>query len=794
MNNNLEGTKLNFKEIFSQEFKINDNEKSRIKIIEIPMLQRDYAHGRKLPSVNAIRKNFLDDIFNAITKGEELTLDFIYGDLKDEKLIPLDGQQRLTTLFLLYWYAFKRENIEDDNFRLYSPSKDEIRPIFNYETRVSARNFCSFLINKFQPDFSSDNDISEQINNNKKFPSSYNDDPTVASMLVMLDAIHKKYNEEFKNSEKRLYEGLNKHIKFFFLPIEDMGNTEQLYINMNSRGKMLTDFENIKAELKKLMEENGTDKKIISDMMNKFDGEWTDAIWKLCNEPEKIDKIFVQYIRFVCDILCFENKYLTIDKRVPEDENWNDELTIIQLIQKYFSIDETKYAKDNTETLYKYLGYIIKLKEFEKDFDSEFYKEKYFYPKNNNNIDNEKIRDFGGFLDIVEKSITSGNVERIKPIEFLKLYTIISSFKNENLREEELKKRFRIIRNLISYSSDEAQVRRKADNHFPLALKQIDYIMKTGKIADIAAKEIQLEFEDGIKPDYQRIDFNKVQKEEETQKAKFYDDEYKSLLKRLEDNELLQGKISIIGMNPMYWLRFEKLFKFCDRELIDKAMMVAGEGIYGIDVSSKHQFGCVQSDTSWYNIFSNWEKGENENNYHNQEKLKVILGIEQLDEINAETGKSKKEAENQLKTIINQYISTCENNKTYDFRYYYVKYYDDNFKPVGYGKYDFEGNDKNYECWVMETPKNRSSYSYQPFLKKYQTEQNKKNDIGQKGVVAIYLDDNKEKYIESKKEGLLITNTKSSEKRLVRTVNKKGIDKEDRIELLENIIKNPECY
>ena len=76
--------------------------------ISIPTIQRDYAQGRKDAAI--IRDKFLDEIFNRLDKEENLFLDFVYGSIEDGKFIPIDGQQRLTTLFLLHLYfAKKRE-------------------------------------------------------------------------------------------------------------------------------------------------------------------------------------------------------------------------------------------------------------------------------------------------------------------------------------------------------------------------------------------------------------------------------------------------------------------------------------------------------------------------------------------------------------------------------------------------------------------------------------------------------------------------------------------------------------
>ena len=71
--------------------------------IEIPIIQRDYAQGRKDDEATLIRDRFLDALIAAARSDEGMGLDFIYGELRSGVLRPLDGQQRLTTLFLMHW-------------------------------------------------------------------------------------------------------------------------------------------------------------------------------------------------------------------------------------------------------------------------------------------------------------------------------------------------------------------------------------------------------------------------------------------------------------------------------------------------------------------------------------------------------------------------------------------------------------------------------------------------------------------------------------------------------------------
>ena len=83
---------------------------------------------------------------------------------------------------------------------------------------------------KFVPSF--ETTLSDDIKNQAWFPFDWKDDPTISAMLVMLDAI----DERFKDVPNIWEQLENKAITFYFLPIRDMGLTDELYIKMNSRG------------------------------------------------------------------------------------------------------------------------------------------------------------------------------------------------------------------------------------------------------------------------------------------------------------------------------------------------------------------------------------------------------------------------------------------------------------------------------------------------------------------------------------------------------------------------------
>lgn len=140
---------LTFKDVFSAEVEIetkNGGGTVRVNVrptrIVIPNVQRDFAQGRSTAEVSRIRKNFLDALAKAVT-GTAIKLDFIYGDLSgDGILTPLDGQQRLTTLFLLHWYAARRDNIPPPDWEFLKNFSYE-RPVRFPSTSSSSKTSAS---------------------------------------------------------------------------------------------------------------------------------------------------------------------------------------------------------------------------------------------------------------------------------------------------------------------------------------------------------------------------------------------------------------------------------------------------------------------------------------------------------------------------------------------------------------------------------------------------------------------------------------------------------------------------
>lgn len=283
------------------------------KKIVIPIIQRDYAQGRI--GKEYLRERFLGQLFDALQQqNTELVLDFVYGSVEKGVLYPLDGQQRLTTLWLLHWYlALCAGTLEEDK---------KVLQRFSYETRVSSRTFCQKLCEIDESYTPQKHGIAAFIRNQRWYYSAYEQDPTIQSMLRMLDGTNIKDSnatditdgiEEYFiniNTEGKALELLEKlkdkekaPIKFYLLNMEDknMPLTDDLYIKMNARGKALTDFENFKADLLKykvddrkyLIPENDASEDSFRVLM---DTRWTDIFWNFHSEEYRIDEIYMSFL------------------------------------------------------------------------------------------------------------------------------------------------------------------------------------------------------------------------------------------------------------------------------------------------------------------------------------------------------------------------------------------------------------------------------------------------------------------------------------------------------------------
>lgn len=692
--------------------------------LEIPIIQRDYAQGRKTSEVKKIRQTFLDVLFDALVNRKSIKLDFVYGDITEGKMTPLDGQQRLTTLFLLHWYIAQHEDIGEIDFL----------SRFTYRTRFSSRDFCAQLIS-FKPDFSQQK-LSENIIDQPWFMGSWINDPTIASMLVVIDEIHNRFKNT-SNLWSCLTDDANPSISFYFLPIGKMGLTDSLYIKMNSRGKPLTPFEHFKASFENQLKAASID--LYNEFIFKIDNDWTDILWKYRGENNIIDDEFMRYYRYITEILCYRNNY--------------------EIVEDDFILSEIVYgincpeAKDNLRFLFNTLDCwkgcdIDDL--FENLFSGDrFEKGKVKLYTSNRNLFLQCCNDYG---------IRDGHRRRFTLNSSLLLYAVLQFQMNrDTITHDDIFERLRIVRNLVFNSSDE--IREERMN----ALLQETYDM-------ILKGEISLE----------SLGYSRNQKEEEIYKMEWKktNPALTDNIHHLEDHFLLQGTLRIMDIDDIDNLvsREKVFFKIFDHSIpyitISKALLTIGD-YSQLLTGWRFSLGNA-NDSTWKDLFS----FSNQRRYFENTKsclnhLLVSINpdapvLEQLDKL----------------------ITTYKEKIIYDWKYYFVTY--DCMRSGNSGMYHWINDpdrkkDSQYEVVMMNTFSSLSGRHWDPFLLEvyWDSRLNEYLSIGEYGD-PLYIKETGEKIYCKNGAWEIIDNDNKTTHVLINQEN--GLDVEDRIGILKKYL------
>jgi hypothetical protein len=498
--------------------------------IKIPLIQRDYAQGRIDEKSTDIRKLLLEHLKEALEEKRHVDFDFIYGTVtsyeNNKMLIPLDGQQRLTTLFLFYWYFNVKENA----------NLNEKLSNFSYETRISARDFTRAIVQEgISFEELKGEKLSEILIEKKWFQYHWLYDPTVQAMLVMLDAIHEKF-QSFDSEVISLLKNKDCRITFQFLELEEFGLGEELYIKMNARGKPLSTFENFKAQFEQVLEKAGFKEKS-KDFSFMLEKEWTDLLWEYRSDDFTIDSAFVELFSFLTTSIAIKdmtsrNPRIFSDPFVKQSD--------LELIYRH---------KENVDFLFDSLSLWKSQEEIHKEFAGIA-----------KNIP----------LFISHKQLFDACVNKeLSLMERIYLYTIIQ--KKLNDQETDLLDTLRVIRNLVQrvrqVNSGQFNSNLRFDSLGPI-FRTIDKLIETDK----PVYEAILLFEsiEGF------ADTSWKQEQEKAQLIKERP-ELKNLLFELEDISLFKGAIHqllpIFKRYPNEVVNYTKTLLQLPDTLISRAML-----------------------------------------------------------------------------------------------------------------------------------------------------------------------------------------------------------------------------
>lgn len=268
----------------------------------IPILQRDYVQGSNDDHATKVRDNLITDLKAAFeSRIEPLDLHFIYGKPEGESLFPVDGQQRLTTLFLLHLYAFSdcSEGVDFLNH-------------FSYQARNTTRDFITAIVSNKKILTVTNQTIKDAVMDEAWFLDSWKYDPSIIGMLTVLnDFQNKRFNRDDLRSQ--LLNSENPRVFFQFLPLEQLGKEDDLYIKLNARGRALTSFENFKSKLIARVSANGS---LLSQIKRSLDTDWSDLIWE--EGKAQYDELYLKFF----SLLFSNNGLLDFKTSINSESYW----------------------------------------------------------------------------------------------------------------------------------------------------------------------------------------------------------------------------------------------------------------------------------------------------------------------------------------------------------------------------------------------------------------------------------------------------------------------------------------
>lgn len=616
-------------------FKADFGTAGSISSITIPQIQRDYAQGRASDEVRKIRADYLGQLV-AAARGElrgGLDLDFVYGTIEDGVLSPLDGQQRLTSLFLLHWLSAMRAGDSPATM----PWSN-----FSYATRDSTRLFTERLVKRSLAEAESPQDpISKRIQDQPWALYQWKHDPTVQSMLVVLDHLERKLDGSDPAEVWQRLNGQDPAIRFHLLPLPGPGsesdqrviNGDQLYIKMNSRGKPLTEFENFKAVFEKSLTALPTsegEEPVAKRFARSVDGPWSDVMFPYRGDDNVIDDEFMRYMTFIIDVCEWR------EGRARPDGD--DGLVRLERRAKYVFVDSSD-AERNRDFLFHAFD------TWRDKSPSSFFSS--ILTTDQPAPDDHRLRLFtkGAESNLFEKACRLYGIgdksRRFSLADSLMLYGFLVHRQDKT---PAIGTRMRQLRNLFLDADQTVRTER-----MPTLVHEVEAFVRSGDLMELRT-------------------LTQFRRDDEERKRQFLEShpELEETLIRLENHPLLQGCLFSFDLDPERFDRrattFHATFEPNNWPLLTGALLTYGE-YQQKDRWGTDYFGSPRSPEAWRRVFSYGGRAA-------QIKTReALMGL--LDAL-AETPREAIPGE--LTRMIDGYVQNCRANGRYPWRYYLLAY------------------------------------------------------------------------------------------------------------------------
>lgn len=593
----------------------------RFKDVCIPTIQRDYTYGAGTDDTDKVLNNLLGGIKRALFNPDEpeMTLNFVYGFTEEGvNYVPLDGQQRLTTLYLLHYYAAIFDAAGDF---------DTLRR-FTYATRETTKQYCASLIDhhkEISDAVARGLGLASAIKDRPWYLPNYDNDPSVRSMQYVFARIEERFADVRAALWSKLTGGQCR-VNYYLLDFGPFGLSDDLYVKMNSRGKKLTEYEIFKSMFLKHVEKTLGEKALANQLAMRFDNGWTDLVWETIGKPSdeegrrEIDRAYIRLIRMLLVFLSYRHDMLNDNPQLNQE-------TMANLVD---SVDCVNFITDFMEV--------------------------WVWASHQQGGTTGAVNLVTGELQTIVKNrhtfqgcLRGDNVRYGDMLLLMGEYLGLKHLKENTDTLQEVRRNMRHLRNLIENSDNEIR-----NNLMPSLLKETEEVM----LGLLSARD--------------HVTFNTNQWNEECEKEGHIP-EWEQLY-QYEEHPLLRGALSNfapgqnldLGNSQSLNIILSRLSKFSslfdntyeqNDGLIRKAMLTLGD--YSQWEGNRQDFRIVGNvAASWRSMFvkSTARKGQ-----------ETIMRL--LDQYNP-TGDNA----THLQEMVDDYLQN-PNTDTTDWRYYVVKYY-----------------------------------------------------------------------------------------------------------------------
>lgn len=325
------------------------------------------------------------------------------------KFFLIDGQQRITTLYLILLYLYRSTDKAEEFKTLYF--NNEI-PKVDYKVREQSHDFLQLLIKSFL-------NGKEYKDSEAFYGTEYLKDTTIKHLIENFEFIR----AELSTLENKL-DLLNflenfVEVNYFDTHLSEQG--EQLYIYMNSRGEQLSYQEIIRAELMQKVPDST--QKI--DLGKEWE-KWQNFFWQHRGRNDNADNGFEEFLKWAVIIHLSSTDNVDIENFIDSTRIYTPKQLKENYIKDSYKAEQLRNQK---EALFKYQVKYLEFQFLQKLFDAvewAYTNKTPFLPiKNNWLSNNTSVLDYVVLLPVLHYQMVNhweDYESKIKDIEQLSMF------------------------------------------------------------------------------------------------------------------------------------------------------------------------------------------------------------------------------------------------------------------------------------------------------------------------------------------------------------------------------------